>query len=155
MHQLNRLVAVSDRHILFFAQINLYCHVVCWQQNMTLWNYLMEGFQSPAWLVWKFQDKCKTDYWPEADRSPRWAPQPSRLSSLKRNKSGGGPHRGTMATFQLTILECNGRGSSRLNGHQHEKTCLRGFVNNKGADQPAHLHSLFSAFVDRLLERII
>ena len=29
------------------------------------------------------------------------------------------------------------------------------FANNKGADQPAHLRSLISAFVIRLLERII
>ena len=30
-----------------------------------------------------------------------------------------------------------------------------GFANNKGADQPAHPHSLISAFVIRLLESII
>ena len=36
-----------------------------------------------------------------------------------------------------------------------EKTCLRGFVNNTGADQPAHPRSLISAFVIRLLESII
>ena len=33
------------------------------------------------------------------------------------------------------------------NGHQHEKICLWGFANNKGADQPGHPHSLISAFV--------
>ena len=33
------------------------------------------------------------------------------------------------------------------NGPRREKTCLRGFVNNTGADQPAHLRSLISAFV--------
>ena len=32
---------------------------------------------------------------------------------------------------------------------------LRGFANNKGADQPAHPRSLISAVVIRLLERII
>ena len=26
-------------------------------------------------------------------------------------------------------------------GPRREKTCLRGFANNKGADQPAHLRS--------------
>ena len=31
----------------------------------------------------------------------------------------------------------------------------RGFGNNKGADQPAHSHSLISAFVIRLLKSII
>ena len=32
---------------------------------------------------------------------------------------------------------------------------LRGLANNKGADQPALLHSLISAFVIRLLKSII
>ena len=32
-------------------------------------------------------------------------------------------------------------------GPQREKTCLRGFANNKGADQPVHTRSLISAFV--------
>ena len=41
------------------------------------------------------------------------------------------------------------------NGHRREKTCLLGFANNKGADQPAHPRSLISAFVIRLLESII
>ena len=36
-----------------------------------------------------------------------------------------------------------------------EKTCLRGFANNKGADQPAHPHSLISAVVILFLESII
>ena len=39
-----------------------------------------------------------------------------------------------------------------LNGPRREKTCLRGFTNNKGADQPAHLRRLISAFVIRFLE---
>ena len=38
---------------------------------------------------------------------------------------------------------------------QREKTCLLGFANNKGADQPAHTHSLISAFVIRFLESTI
>ena len=40
-------------------------------------------------------------------------------------------------------------------GPRCEKTCLRGFVNNTGADQPAHLRSLISAFVIRFLESIM
>ena len=40
-------------------------------------------------------------------------------------------------------------------GPRGEKTCLRGFANNTGADQPAHLRSLISAFVIRVLEIII
>ena len=36
-------------------------------------------------------------------------------------------------------------------GPRREKTCLRGFGNNTGADQPAHPRSLISAFVIRVL----
>ena len=42
-----------------------------------------------------------------------------------------------------------------LFGPQREKTCLREFANNTGADQPAHPRSLISAFVIRFLEGII
>ena len=37
----------------------------------------------------------------------------------------------------------------------HEKTCLMSYANNKGADQPAHPHSLISAFVVRCLDSTI
>ena len=40
-------------------------------------------------------------------------------------------------------------------GPRREKTCLRGFANNTGADQPAHSRSLISAFVIRFLICII
>ena len=40
-------------------------------------------------------------------------------------------------------------------GLRHEKTCLRCFANNKGADQLAHMHSLISATDIRILENII
>ena len=40
-------------------------------------------------------------------------------------------------------------------GPRREKTCLRGFANNTGADQPAHPRRLISAFVIRFLESII
>ena len=42
-----------------------------------------------------------------------------------------------------------------IDGPQREKTCLRGFANNTGADQPAHPRSLISAFVIRFLESFI
>ena len=42
-----------------------------------------------------------------------------------------------------------------LYGPQRKKTCLRGFVNNKAADQPAHMRSLISPFVVRLTESIM
>ena len=41
-----------------------------------------------------------------------------------------------------------------LFGHRREKTCLRRFANNTGADQPAHPRSLISAFVFRFLKSI-
>ena len=42
-----------------------------------------------------------------------------------------------------------------LYGPGHQKTCLQGFANNTGADQPAHPRNLISAFVIHLLESII
>ena len=40
-------------------------------------------------------------------------------------------------------------------GPRREKTCLRGFARNTGADQPARPRSLISAFVIRFLENVI
>ena len=40
-------------------------------------------------------------------------------------------------------------------GPRREKTCLRLFANNTGADQSAHLRSLICAFVICFLESII
>ena len=37
----------------------------------------------------------------------------------------------------------------------HEKMCLMSYANNKGADQPAHPHSLISAFIVHCLVSII
>ena len=37
----------------------------------------------------------------------------------------------------------------------HEKVCPMSYVNNKGADQPAHPRSLISAFVVCYLDSII
>ena len=42
-----------------------------------------------------------------------------------------------------------------LNESGHEKICLMSYVNNKGADQPAHPRSLISTFVVRCLDSII
>ena len=38
-------------------------------------------------------------------------------------------------------------------GPRHEKTCLRGFANNKGGDQPAYPRSLISAFAIHFVEK--
>ena len=66
--------------------------------------------------------------------------------------------------FLLSYTRYGSRGSSRpkidfkphwIYVHCREKTFLLGFANNKGADQPAHRHSLISTFVIRLLESII
>ena len=42
-----------------------------------------------------------------------------------------------------------GTAHLQIHGPRRDKTCLRGFANNKGPDQPAHPHSLISAFVIR------
>ena len=38
---------------------------------------------------------------------------------------------------------------------RREKTCKTARANNKGADQPAYLHSLINAFIVRYLDSII
>ena len=40
-------------------------------------------------------------------------------------------------------------------GPGHAKMCLMPYANNKGADQPAHLHSLISTFVVHCLDSMI
>ena len=45
--------------------------------------------------------------------------------------------------------------SVMIYGPRREKTCLREFANNKGADQPGHPGNLISTFVIRYLERIV
>ena len=47
------------------------------------------------------------------------------------------------------------RLSHKLFEPGYEKTCLMPYANNKGADQPAHLRSLSSAFVVRCLDSIV
>ena len=44
---------------------------------------------------------------------------------------------------------------SNIIGPRREKTCLRGFANKTGADQPAHPRRLISAFVIHVLKSII
>ena len=43
----------------------------------------------------------------------------------------------------------------KVYGPGHAKMCLMPYANNKGADQPAHLHSLISTFVVHCLDSMI
>ena len=63
----------------------------------------------------------------------------------------------TQFRILLTFLIPNENSNTQLNENElgHEKTCLMSYANNKGADQPAHPHSLISAFVVRCLDSII
>ena len=49
---------------------------------------------------------------------------------------------------------CESYKTLPLYGTGREKTCLPGFANSKGADQPVQLHSLISAIVIGLFESI-
>ena len=63
--------------------------------------------------------------------------------------------RGCTARPSLHMSKCHivrNPMSRLIFGHRGEKTCHRRFANNTGADQPAHLRSLVSAFVICLLE---
>ena len=55
----------------------------------------------------------------------------------------------------FSVLIPKGQAFINIYGPCHEKTCLRGFANNIGADQPAHPRSLISAFVIRVSESTI
>ena len=61
--------------------------------------------------------------------------------------------------YPIKITYCEETKKIALNsliiGPQREKTLLRRFANNTGADQPAHPRSLISAFVIRFVESII
>ena len=47
----------------------------------------------------------------------------------------------------LALFESSEKQKQILIWPRREKTCLQGFANNKGADQPAHTRSLISSFV--------
>ena len=60
---------------------------------------------------------------------------------MRLHRCLGLPEPSLIDCFYLTIsTKISGAGSY---GHRCEKTCLQGFANNKGADQPAHLRSTF------------
>ena len=52
----------------------------------------------------------------------------------------------------MLVVKCDCKRFPVSYGPWAEETCLCGFVNNKGADQPALPHSLNSAFVIHLLK---
>ena len=59
---------------------------------------------------------------------------------------------------KMLRVDDNGRSINPiLYGPRREKTCLqaRGFTNTKGANKPAHMRSLISAFAIRLMKSII
>ena len=60
-----------------------------------------------------------------------------------------------LSPVRLILDDHREQNSSKSFGPRRKKTCLRRFANNKGTDQPAHLRSLISAFVIRLLESTI
>ena len=62
---------------------------------------------------------------------------------------------GSSWTFLFTFFILLRLRLTLLNGSGHAKTCLMPYANNKGADQPAHPHSLISTFVVRCLDSMI
>ena len=59
------------------------------------------------------------------------------------------------SSLYVCEVHCMHSPGHPLSGPGHAKTCLMTYVNNKGADQPAHPRSLISAFVVRCLDSII
>ena len=61
----------------------------------------------------------------------------------------------TDQTAQMLISRYYKFVLAQLNGTGHAKMCLMPYVNNKGADQPAHPRSLISTFIVHHLDSII
>ena len=57
--------------------------------------------------------------------------------------------------FQFVVVTTFTGKCLLLYGPGHAKMCLMTYANNKGADQPAHPHSLISTFIVRCLDSII
>ena len=49
----------------------------------------------------------------------------------------------------IFVIDRSGKPYTKVFGPPREKACLRGFANNKGAEQPAHQRILISAIVIR------
>ena len=77
------------------------------------------------------------------------------LSKVMYNIGADQPTAGTLPKISLFLFGTLHYNCVSLIGPRREKTCLRGFANNTGADQPAHLRSLISPFVIPFLESII
>ena len=60
-----------------------------------------------------------------------------------------------LTKFFKCIYNDNIKAGINLYELSHEKTCLMSYANNKGADQPAHLRSLISAFLVHCQDRMI
>ena len=80
--------------------------------------------------------------WSESSLSAWW-----KLGSLSTHWA----HRVPWVLDKVDTRQCR----YALIGPHHEKTCFAMYANNKGADQPAHPHSLISTFVVRYLDSII
>ena len=63
---------------------------------------------------------------------------------MRKSSGGGGDYSGHHCMSGIYNMNLQ-------YGPRREKTCLRRFANNTGADQPAHPRSLISAFVIRVL----
>ena len=78
-----------------------------------------------------------------------------------KEKAYGRTHNGQRSITIAHLEQAFGSGELKITfmhtqyGPGREKTCLREFGNNTGADQPAHSRSLISAFVIRVLESTI
>ena len=62
---------------------------------------------------------------------------------------------GSSIKVQLDMTSKFDTDNALIYGPCCEKTCLRGFANNEGADQPAHLGRLISTLFIPCLESII
>ena len=65
------------------------------------------------------------------------------------------PGRFEVSLILTSLVKNIAISASHIIGPRSEKTSLRGFANNTGADQPSHPRSLITAFYFRFLESTI
>ena len=105
-----------------------------WNLSVWIWTVLF-GIRIPLWAGWSIL--------------PGWL---THDSVFAQHLNSWRPRICYICTGLYTVLNIR---SPKTNEPDHEKMCLMSYVNNKGADQPAHPHSLISAFVVRCLDSII
>ena len=116
-----------------FSDSHLFCKI----------QYAYAIFQYPIWLKY---------YWWDTQLKDLYISVRNTLSHIQRMFL---PLHQSLPHSNYIILSHRSGEMVLSFGPWRKKTCLRGFANNTGADQPAHTRSLISTFVIRVSESTI